>query len=163
MGDHTETSFHSPRASIRVLRETVAAEARAAGFEIPPNATWYDASTPRCLNASKARMARNAFVYKVHYSHGRLCDADLAATAVRLATAQRCRSRLHTAAQTPFPTSFWPSALEPSFASVPRTNNLAIGLPTSSPLITSTVLTRRAWGVYTGATRSTSWLSRMRR
>ena len=52
MGDHTDPTTTTPRSSVRVLRETVAAEARAAGFEIPPNATWYDASTPRYQSAS---------------------------------------------------------------------------------------------------------------
>ena len=52
MGDHTDPTTTTQRASVRVLRETVAAEARAAGFEIPPNATWYDASTPRYQSAS---------------------------------------------------------------------------------------------------------------
>jgi hypothetical protein len=50
MGDHAETTagdFFLASQSIQLLRESMAAEARAAGFEKAPNAKWCDASTPR--------------------------------------------------------------------------------------------------------------------
>ena len=49
MGDHTETTagdFFLAGQSIQLLRERMAAEARAAGFERAPNAKWCVASSP---------------------------------------------------------------------------------------------------------------------
>ena len=58
MCDHAEITVGNSllaRQSIQLLREGMAAEARAACFEKAPNAKWCDASTPRrqsvCNNA----------------------------------------------------------------------------------------------------------------